>query len=294
MVCLYNQTIRFCFDQSLHTQKRMERTTGIEPHHPINIFMEDFNKKCSCIYCRQTFCKKNVYRHYIRLHQEVSVNENAFRSFTVIVEKQKYCPGCGVESKNKFCSLSCSTTFYNKKRKHTESTRNKISKSVKSLRPVKKLIECEECADTFYKKKRGKERFCSAACRETSRSKKLSQKNRERMDLGWNPQEHRNRSKPSYLEKSFENWLVKQNFSDYKRNKTFRCGKKVYYGDFFFPSKNVLIELDGQQHKKNTEYDNERDNNIEKYFSVKTLRISYDEYFKKTKIEEVKSAIGIK
>ena len=35
---------------------------------------------------------------------------------------------------------------------------------------------------------------------------------------------------------------------------------KTYFGDFYFPSLYLLIELDGTQHLKTIEYDIERDN----------------------------------
>jgi very-short-patch-repair endonuclease len=107
----------------------------------------------------------------------------------------------------------------------------------------------------------------------------------ERIDLGWNPQQNRCRSKASYLEKSFENWLNTKEIFNFIKNKTFRCGEKVYFGDFFFPEKKLLIELDGKQHLKTIEYDIERDNLILKHHGVKTIRISYDEYVSRSKID---------
>ena len=69
------------------------------------------------------------------------------------------------------------------------------------------------------------------------------------------------------------------------KNKTFRCGKKLYFGDFFFPSKNILVELDGKQHENSIEYDTIRDNLIKEYYGVETIRITYKEYMAKSKID---------
>ena len=113
----------------------------------------------------------------------------------------------------------------------------------------------------------------------------------KRIDNGWNPQEHRCRSKPSFLEKSFEEWLISINYTDYVKNKTFRCGKKIYYGDFFFPNKNILIELDGKQHEETVEYDKIRDQHIMEYHKVETIRISYTEYMNKSKVTTVLNVI---
>jgi very-short-patch-repair endonuclease len=114
-----------------------------------------------------------------------------------------------------------------------------------------------------------------------------------RIDNGWNPQEHRNRSTPSYLEKSFEQWLLFNNFYSYTKNKTFRCGQKIYYGDFFFESLSLLIELDGSQHERTTDYDAERDALILKYYNVRTIRVTYKEYISKHRIEEIKRLLGL-
>ena len=116
---------------------------------------------------------------------------------------------------------------------------------------------------------------------------------RERIDAGWNPQENRCRSRPSYLEKSFLHYLETHNVTDFIHNKTFRCDKKIYYGDFYFPKRNLLIELDGSQHKETTEYDLERDRLILEYHGVKTLRVSHKEYVERSKQSIVDSLLGI-
>lgn len=234
---------------------------------------------------------KNAYRHFERKHKELHLVKRAdFNDF--VVKSEKTCLNCGKPVTTKFCSLSCSTAFNNTGKHHSVLTKHKIMLSIAALTPTKdRNINCNECEKTFEQNNR--EKFCSIMCREQSRSKKLSLRARERIDAGWNPNENRNRSSPSYLEKSFKSWLDDMNFKDYITNKTFRCNKKVYFGDFFFPSKCLLIELDGSQHKKTKKYDKKRDSSIKKHHGVLTLRISYEEYFAKTKLEDVKKLLGL-
>jgi very-short-patch-repair endonuclease len=70
-----------------------------------------------------------------------------------------------------------------------------------------------------------------------------------------------------------------------------RCGDKIYYGDFFFHEKMLLVELDGMQHIKTTEYDNNRDKDILNYHGVTTFRITYKEYKANTKTSTILSRI---
>jgi hypothetical protein len=72
-----------------------------------------------------------------------TITNKMFRlGLQVVYTTNKTCKNCGNTfesylSKNKlFCNSSCSTTFNNKKRKHSEETKNKISKTLKS-KPTK-------------------------------------------------------------------------------------------------------------------------------------------------------------
>lgn len=227
-----------------------------------------FLRKVSCLECKT----------------ETTVQSfNAHLDTHKIKKAKGRCVQCDKElfNENKFCSHACAATYNNSRRDYSKF---KKPGSKPGFKPkFTKIKQCEVCGK-FHP---GSGRSCSKECK----SKILSLATNKRIDNGWNPQEHRCRSKPSFLEKSFEEWLISINYTDYVKNKTFRCGKKIYYGDFFFPSKNILIELDGKQHEETVEYDKIRDQHIMEYHKVETIRISYTEYMNKSKVTTVLNVI---
>ena len=54
----------------------------------------------------------------------------------------------------------------------------------------------------------------------------------------------------------FERELKKKNVGAYERN---FCLEKVFFGDFVWPSKRIVVELDGSSHNGKEEYDAKRD-----------------------------------
>lgn len=70
-----------------------------------------------------------------------------------------------------------------------------------------------------------------------------------------------------------------------------RCSTKLYYGDFYFPELNLLIELDGSQHEQTKEYDLQRDALILEYYNIQTIRISHKEYIFKLKLDLIESIL---
>jgi very-short-patch-repair endonuclease len=107
---------------------------------------------------------------------------------------------------------------------------------------------------------------------------------------GFDPKKNRGRGKKSYLETSFEEWLNK-NFPNIGYIPEYPVKRqdmlKTYFGDFYFPSKNLIIELDGTQHNDTTEYDQERDTYITQTYGITIFRISHKEYVGKTKLDKV-------
>jgi very-short-patch-repair endonuclease len=67
---------------------------------------------------------------------------------------------------------------------------------------------------------------------------------------------------------------------------------KTYFVDFYFPSLDLIIELDGTQHKNTVEYDTDRDNYIMTNYNVNIIRVSHKEYQAMTKLELIKSLLG--
>jgi very-short-patch-repair endonuclease len=232
--------------------------------------MSKFLIRCSCIICKQEITSQSLKQH---------TQKHSIKS---------HCLECNspIYNSNKFCSNSCSATYTNTRKDYTIiQTGPKKGTKPKNYIPYTKIKFCEICEKPHTRA--GK--TCSSICKSTLLSIKVN----ERINNGWNPNQNRNRSKPSYLEQSFENWLLTNNCHNYIKNKTFRCGDKIFFGDFFFPEKQILIELDGTQHTQSIEYDNLRDTLIANYFKVKTIRISHKEYKNKSKIDHIKNILDI-
>lgn len=233
--------------------------------------MPKYLLNCSCV-----ICKKETTVQSLKIHQKF---KHTIKST---------CPECNtpIFNSNKFCSSSCAAKFNNLRKDYTKFKPGPPKGYVfKDYAPYTKIKQCVIC-EKFHPRN-------AQTCSKTCNLKLLSIKVNERIDNGWNPNENRNKSSQSYLEKSFESWLLHNNYNDYIKNKTFRCGEKIYFGDFYFPNLKILIELDGTQHKNSIEYDLKRDQDIFNHFSVQTIRISYKEYIKKTKIDLIKSILGI-
>lgn len=232
-----------------------------------------FQLFCSCIICKTETSVQNISRHYDK-HLEAPK------------EPKNKCLQCETLTYTKFCSHSCSATYYNARKDYTKiKTGPKKGSKPKNYIPWTRVRPCIVCGK-FHT---GSGKSCSRTCM----SVLLSNSAISRIKNGWNPNEHRVRSKPSYLEKSFETWLNENNFTNYIKNKTIKCLSKWYFADFYFPAHNIIIELDGKQHKDTIEYDLQRDNMILKHHNLYTVRISYEEYFRKVKIGQIKTILGI-
>lgn len=259
----------------------------------------------SCILCKKEFSTKGLFTHFSRTHLKIARDNNTeknrisrkitadSRNTTARISYDlipNYCNECKSplnyeKRSNKFCSHACAA-IYNNIRKDYSKFKPGPKPGFKPINIQPKFTKIKQC-EVCGKFHPGSGRSCSKKCK----SKILSMAMNKRIDNGWNPQEHRCRSKPSFLEKSFEEWLISINYTDYVKNKTFRCGNKIYYGDFFFPNKKILIELDGKQHEESIEYDSSRDRRIMEHHKVKTIRISYKEYMQKSKIDFVLESI---
>lgn len=115
------------------------------------------------------------------------------------------------------------------------------------------------------------------------------------MESGRNPNANRGRHKQSYLEKSFEEWLIKHGIVNFETEKHFRRHEcmKSYFCDFFFPSLNLVIELDGSQHKNTIIVDRERDEYIRLTYGVEVIRVTEKEYRTKSRLDEIKKLLNI-
>lgn len=217
-----------------------------------------------------------------------------------------YCLHCGKEiTKNgkKFCCKSCSATFNNKKRRLSENTKEKISKSLSGRFKdcFGNLIEeyngeykgrekeCVICGKTFFVKRKNGRYSCATTCSEECSSKLRSQKNKisaqklieSGRHKGW-----QSRNIISYPEKFFIK-VLEQNQIQFEHN--FPILKKGlglnesynYFLDFYLKDKNIDLEIDGRQHNRRIESDNKRDEALTKngfyVYRIKWRSINSDE-----------------
>jgi hypothetical protein len=113
---------------------------------------------CSCIICKKEYSDKGIHSHYRISHTEVGKQnhiKNASshgrkaaktRAINYSIKKEKEeieylkspskCAHCQKDlpfnkKNNPFCNHSCSTSFSNSKRSHTQKSKDKISNSLK-------------------------------------------------------------------------------------------------------------------------------------------------------------------
>lgn len=192
----------------------------------------------------------------------------------------------------RYCSRSCSATVNNTRRVRrpvTEEFRKKMQQI--NARPVLPKI-CQNCSIIFYQK--GYRKTCSQVCARKLNSVKMKEYIRK------TPSHKYNRSpvKQSWMESSFETWLnendIKKGLKGYLTEIRFYNAntKKNGRADFVFPKLRLIIELDGTHHKARKELDNIRDAYLNQR-GWKVLRISYAEYKKQSRLDEVKQLLKL-
>jgi very-short-patch-repair endonuclease len=235
-----------------------------------------FQLYCSCVICKESVTTQNIKAHYTKHHTEK--------------KPKSVCPNCekDIFNYNKFCCKKCSSTYTNA-RKDWSNIKTGPSKGTKpkSYIAYTKVKQCEVCASWFP----GSSKTCSPQCKSILLSIGMA----NRIYSGWNPNDNRGRGKRSYLESSFEQWLItnypKLKFvidAPFKRLDV----TKTYFGDFFFPDLNLIIELDGSQHDKTKEYDEDRDRYISETYNIKILRVTHKEYQTKSKLDQIVSLLS--
>ena len=186
-------------------------------------------------------------------------------------------------AKIKFCSSSCAAKFNLARRlprsieskKKTSETLKRLGIKPPALIKHGKYIywhSCEFCCN-FVKMTR---HTCSKSCLIKCYSQRASErlKKSDRRNYG--------RGKPSYMEKSFSQWLNKLQIAYQSEVKFYNPNiKKSYFVDFLFEDYKFIIELDGTQHKFYKESDKRRDSFLSS-LGYEVLRIEHRDYIKKT------------
>lgn len=153
------------------------------------------------------------------------------------------------------------------------------------------FIKCPICGEIFMNSRffRKKSKTCSVECMKALQSSLASErlsKTENRSNLG--------RHKKSYLESSFEKWLIEKGLT-FDTEVHYRNSElnKSYYVDFLFKGKNLVIELDGTQHRKTVEKDRVRDEYLTRVHGLTVVRVTHKEYREKSRVDEICRLLGI-
>lgn len=235
---------------------------------------EKFLIRCSCIVCKSLLTTQRINAHYHSKH--------------VVKSKCKHCNSDIFKINNNFCSKSCAAK-YNNKRKDFNFIDSGPSKGTPKPNYCEhtKIKQCVICLRYHP----GKGKTCSKQCKSELTSQSLKKTIRE---TAFDPSKNRGRGKQSYLERSFEEWLLREYpLLRYITEKPYRNTheNKTYFADFYFPELQIIIELDGTQHKHTKDYDAARDKYISENYQVKIIRITHSEYTKQSRISEIRAIL---
>lgn len=204
-----------------------------------------------------------------------------------------------------FCNSSCSASYHNKKRgPRSESTKKRIREGLRNHNNSLSQKEKEKYTNVRYQQyckvsfckscgtiiKNAHRITCSKECYKKNHSAMASErlsKAENRKNLG--------RHRRSYMEQSFETWLNANGSPEFETEKSFKNHdlKKTYFADFYFPSLNLIIELDGTQHRNTMEADSIRDAYIKSHYGITVIRITHQEYQNGSRIDEVKKLLAL-
>lgn len=190
----------------------------------------------------------------------------------------------------KFCSMSCSAKYNNSRRKpRSIESKKKTSDSIKryvlrnpkeKTTPTMHTNVCKECLNTFTHRSKAKG-FCSKSCVKIGLSKIRKKYLQEHAGtFNWI-----SNNQPTYFEKSFTDWLDRENISGYQ----FNCYRVINYEadtsyvlDVYFPELRLNFELDGTHHERPEQIlrDQIRDEFLNRTQGISIHRISIRDYNK--------------
>ena len=234
---------------------------------------------------------KNAEKARLVAVERIIENKNGrVNEYYIDPNKCKFCDKPLIYSKknNKFCNSSCAAKYNNCKRVVTDKTKNLIRRKLKGRKQTEEQKYkitgekngswsggkyrkeynvnrvCDMCCMEFKAKiitnnKLSRSKYCSDDCRNKFQSENMRTKVEQGLHKGW-----ATRNIISYPEKFFIKVLDNNNIS-YKHN--YPVNKRElglndscnYFLDFYLEGKRIDLEIDGQQHKKRKEHDNERD-----------------------------------
>ena len=264
---------------------------------------------CSCVICKEVKSAKGIHSHYLIAHTEEGKLQNLKNGrlgkiaavkankekIKLIIESYNQSPNiceyCStpidyLHKNNRFCSHSCAAILSNSKKDFTK-IKTGPPKGYKfigrNIPQYSKFSYCVQCNSVIKHKYR---KTCSDKCK----FELASFQSIERIKL--NKRSNYRRDKKSYLERSFEEWLLENHPTiKYDAEHTIHnhITKRWYFVDFYFPELNLIVELDGKQHERPDHKlaDKKRDNYIQTHLGLIVFRISHDEYQTGIKIPEL-------
>lgn len=232
--------------------------------------------------------------------KKITVSE---RAITRYLASPQYCQQCkdmlpyGKHGKNKkFCSSSCAATFNNTNRSRSDISRKITSDSLKKFfsenpyfasdKPInengKRLREniCVNCDTVFLHTKLKK--TCSDDCKKKhSSATQIAYLKKYAGTFNWI-----RKGKMNYVEQCFNDWLIEIGYTpmidfvalanvihNYEKNTS-------YIMDFWFPTLNLNIELDGTHHLRPEQQlrDTSRDEYLTRAHDIQVIRIIVKEW----------------
>lgn len=267
-----------------------------------------------CAHCTKQFLQKEKRQLYCSLSCSNSARKTTMNVKQINIQNYllnpNLCKECNsiipYEKKiNLFCSRSCGAIYTNA-RKPKQSIINKQLQTIKAKKTIalKKFLfpvfkcyfrNCKQCHKLIIGPSKGLTRqHCSKPCSKKTISQKIKKY------ISSNPIHNLNRNphKPSYMERSFRSWLESNGLEYSLHGYLFEVNfynpitKKYGRADFVFPTKKLIIELDGTQHNepKRKALDQTRDIYLESR-GWKVIRITYSEYKKQSRTQEIKQLI---
>jgi very-short-patch-repair endonuclease len=252
--------------------------------------------------CRGKYCSPGCSATGIKNRYQEIAQQQKIEKEKVYLHNPNYCANCSAvlsydQRKNKFCSQRCSATLTGKGKIRSDVTKQKIAETLKNknigiIKPRKSTGICKVCANQVFQHRKTCSKECHRQLLSTIQTHYVKTE-RKKYALNY--------GQKSWMERTFEDWLLShglqkgiKGFLDevhfkYKtENKT-----KNGWADFVFPKLHLIIELDGSHHLKRKELDAIRDAHLLNERGYTVIRITYAEYKKGVRKDEIKRLLNL-